>query len=377
MRTFGSSFTALALAALVTLGAAGTVAAQDQGEVYTMPAERSRQVQTTLAGIEADKAGFVHQLLMSWTPYVDNATYDLFGELQGIAMRAPAWQLYGASLVGDFKTMVRILRGEEAAGRYVNGLTEPEARTAHDTSWEVVEPDDFPTGTEDNLVYVPIAPCRIVDTRGTGARTGVIPNNGTRSFDLESEGFTSGQGGVASCTGLPSFSHFGWAVNVTVTGYTAVGGLKAWGFSKTEPLASIINFSPGQSAVANGVILTGCYGCSDDITIRAFGSATHVIIDVMGYFRQAQTSSAAVTRVAGTATNVNAGARSFVASGLCPAGTRFLALEVDHTGSDTSVGEFKETSATGGNAWIINNDAFVVSVTVYARCMDTPIQATP
>ncbi|MCL4849676.1 MAG: hypothetical protein KJ066_24255, partial [Acidobacteria bacterium] len=354
-----------------------TASAQDQGEVYTMTAERSRQVQTTLAGIEADKAGFVHQLLMSWTPYVDNAQYDLFGELQRVAMRAPAWQLYGASLVGDFKTMVRILRGEEGAGRYVNGLSQPEARVAADSGWEVVEPDAFPTGTEDNLVYVPIAPCRIVDTRGSGARTGVIPNNGTRSFDLEADGFASGQGGVTSCTGLPTFSHFGWAVNVTVTGFTAVGGLKAWGFSKPEPLASIINFSPGQSAVANGVILTGCYACIDDITIRAFGSQTHVIMDVMGYFRSAETSAATVTRVAGTATNVNAGARTFVASGTCPAGTRFLALEVDHTGSDTSVGEFKETSATGGNAWIINNDAFTVSVTVYARCMDTPIQAAP
>ncbi|MCL4849600.1 MAG: hypothetical protein KJ066_23855, partial [Acidobacteria bacterium] len=113
MGRIGSWLTGLALVTLVVV-VPSEAAAQDQGEVYTMTAERSRQVQTTLAGIEADKAGFVHQLLMSWLPYVDNAQYDLFGELQPIAMRAPAWQLYGASLVGDFTTMVRILRGEES-----------------------------------------------------------------------------------------------------------------------------------------------------------------------------------------------------------------------------------------------------------------------
>ncbi|MCL4849599.1 MAG: hypothetical protein KJ066_23850 [Acidobacteria bacterium] len=375
MTRFDSSFTALALAALVSLGVVATASAQDQGEVYTMTAERSRQVQTTLSAIEADKAGFVHQLLMSWTPYVDNAQYDLFGELQAIALRAPAWQLYGASLVGDFKTMVRILRGEEGAGRYVNGLSQPEARVAADSGWEVVEPDAFPTGTEDNLVYVPIAPCRIVDTRGSGARTGVIPNNGTRSFDLEAEGLTSGQGSVASCPGLPGFSHFGWAANVTVTGFTAIGGLKAWGFTKTEPNASIINFSPGQSAVANGVVLTGCYACGDDITIRAFGSQTHVIIDVMGYFRSAETSQAAVTRVAGAETSV--GAWGFVTGGACPAGTQLIGGELDWLGGAlVMVGEMASVSGAM-RFWAVNQDGVQRPAIAYSVCQDTPIKAAP
>jgi hypothetical protein len=377
MGRIGSWLTGLALVTLVVV-VSPQAAAQDHGEVYTMTAERSRQVQTTLAGIEADKAGFVHQLLMSWTPYVDNAQYDLFGELQRVAMRAPAWQLYGASLVGDFTTMVRILRGEESAGRYVNGLSQPEARVAADSGWEVVEPDAFPTGTEDNLVYVPIAPCRIVDTRGSGARTGVIPNNGTRDFDLEAQGLTSGQGGVASCTGLPSFSHFGWAVNVTVTGFTAVGGLKAWGFSTPEPLASIINFSPGQSAVANGIVLTGCYACTDDITIRAFGSQTHVIIDVMGYFRQAETSQATVTRVAGTQTTVNAGSFTFVSGGACPAGTQLIGGELDFlSGGNVLVGEMARSSSTTMRFWAVNQDAGARDAVAYSVCQDTPIRAAP
>jgi hypothetical protein len=53
-----------------------------------------------------------------------------------------------------------------------------------------------------------------------------------------------------------------------------------------DPLGS--SGQAGQvGAIANGVILMGCFSCADDITIRAFGDATHVIIDVMGYFQQA------------------------------------------------------------------------------------------
>lgn len=67
--------------------------------------QRSWQIQARLAQIEANRASFVHEFLMAWTPYVDNQVNDLFDELGPLAMRAPAWQLYGASLVGDFKTV--------------------------------------------------------------------------------------------------------------------------------------------------------------------------------------------------------------------------------------------------------------------------------
>ena len=77
-------------------------------------------------------------------------------------------------------------------------------------------------------------------------------------------------------------------------------GLKAWGFNSTEPNASVINWQAGQSgAIANGVILMGCLGCAYDITIKAFGDATHVIIDVMGYFQEASATASTVTTFTG------------------------------------------------------------------------------
>ena len=228
-----------------------------------------------------------------------------------------------------------------------------------------------------SLVYTPIAPCRMVDTRGSGARTGVIAANATRSFDVTTNGFSKGQGSATSCTGLPGYSYAAWALNVTVTnGYVAAGGLKAWGFSGTEPNASIINFGPATSGgIANGLTLAGCDGCADDITIRAFGDATHVIIDVVGYYQPALGNAATVTRLAGTTSPIGAsGGMGFFPGAACPGGTSLLGGEVDHNGGDLAMGESHESTSTVWTMWMINNSASSANVTVYSRCMDTPLR---
>lgn len=355
----------------------GALVAQERTDAMT--AERSYAIQRQLQAIDANRAGFVHQLFLKWNPYVDNAQYDLWEELGPIAMRAPAWQLYAASLVGDFETMTRLLMGFESPGRYINALSEPQPVAAVGTFGGTVEPQAF-GDTSDQLVFTPIAPCRVVDTRpgpgGPGARTGVLADGASRSFDLEADAFAAGQGVSGPCTGLPRFSYAAWAVNVTVTGYSGVGGLKAWGFSQTEPNASIINYSTSISpAVANGLILTGCYGCADDITVKTFGSATHIIIDVIGYFRPAGIANAATTRVAGTTTTVNAGSFKFVSGGACPAGTTLIGGELAWlSGANVLVGEMARSSSTTMRFWAVNQDGSARDAVAYSLCQDTPIK---
>ncbi|MPY90058.1 MAG: hypothetical protein GEU99_19315 [Luteitalea sp.] len=88
-----------------------------------------------------------------------------------------------------------------------------------------------------------------------------------------------------------------WAVNITVTGFSANGGLTAWGNGWVKPHTSVINYSAGHSpSVSNSLNLQGCLltdnpnippecvGDGADIVVEAFGSSTHVIIDVIGYF---------------------------------------------------------------------------------------------
>jgi len=369
---------------LLVLATATMVAQQDQmpnATAATKPAmdqaaiERSWAIQAELARIEKNPEAFVDQLIQSWAPYLDSEVYDPWHEIKPIAMAATPWQLYGASLVGDFKTMLLVLHGKVGAGRYINALTQPEPRTWTSAA-RVAAPDpQVLGGTVDSLVFTPIAPCRMVDTRGAGARTGIVNPGVPRSFDLTTDGYTKGQGGATSgCTGLPSFSPFGWAANITTTQHSAAGGLQAWGFGGVVPLTSIINYFPTAYAIANNGSLTGCWGCADDVTLSVFGGATHVIIDVMGYYDQATATSSTVTRIAGTATPIANGTQGFVTGGACPAGTVLIGGEVDHGSGDLAVGRSRQATTTTWTFWMINNSGASGSVTAYSGCMDAPVK---
>jgi hypothetical protein len=348
---------------------AATKAAMDQAAI-----ERSWAIQAELARIEKNPEAFVDQLIQSWAPYLDSEVYDPWNEIKPIAMAATPWRLYGASLVGDFKTMVSVLRGKVGAGRYINALTRPEPRTWTGAARFAAPDPQALGGTVDSLVFTPIAPCRMVDTRSAAAaRTGIMNPGVVRTFDLTTNGYSKGQGGATSgCTGLPSFSNVGWAVNITATGHSAAGGLQAWGYSGPVPATSIINYFPTAYAIANNGSLTGCYGCVDDVSLMVFGGAAHVIIDVMGYYDQATgfaVGTPVVTSLAGLLTGVAAGAFTVVSGEACPAGTVLIGGAMTNSGT-TIVTSDHFASGTRWFENVKNTGASAVSVTVYSTCLD-------
>ncbi len=358
--------------ALVAVGAGGAKGADGDASaskaIDQAAIERSWAIQAELARIEGNKEAFVDELLGSWAAQLDRDRYDVQRELKPIAMEAYPWRLYGASLVGDFKTMVGVLRGKIGAAQYVNTLTQPQPRAG-------VVPNALGAGT-DSLVFTPIAPCRIVDTRGTGARTGILNPGAPRVFDLTTDGFTAGQGGDTSCAGLPAFSHYGWAANVSVTGFSTSGNLRTFPFGGTVPNASFLNFFPGATAIANAGTLTGCFACAGDVTFQAFGGPTHVIIDVMGYYEQATgffSQTAALTNMVGTTTTIPINTAQFVSGGICPAGTTVVSGGQSNSGTGVNA-VLTADHVVSGATWqeyLRNpNTAATVTATVFTRCID-------
>jgi hypothetical protein len=347
-------------------------------------AARSRAIQAELQRIDADRAAWVGNFLAEWDQLLDPAVYSARSELTVIAMKAPAWQLYAASLVGDYATMVQVLRGRRSAGSIVNSLTQPQPKT---------RPAAFdgggtrPLNVGDNfnqLVFTPIPPCRVVDTRpgpsGAGARTGVLPANATRDFHLDATAAVSGQGGGPfPCPGLPTFSDPGWALNITVVSglYSSAGGLKAWGFNAPEPNASVINWQAGQTgAIANGVILMGCNGCLDDITIRAFGDATHVIIDVMGYFQEATAATATISTFFGSDLMLDPGEQGIAHGGTCPVGTVLISGWLGYSLFNVNGLLVIYQTIADTNRWnfaLKNIGTATEAVEAISRCMDAPV----
>jgi hypothetical protein len=142
---------------------------------------------------------------------------------------------------------------------------------------------NLPGATQADLVYTPVTPCRIIDTRLAG---GPIAAGTTRNFFAAGSGFAS-QGGVAGSCGVPLGPATAAVINLVAVGPAGAGDLRITPFGTPIPVASIINYSSGLN-LANGPAVTICNPatttCTFDITIQADVSATNLVADVQGFF---------------------------------------------------------------------------------------------
>ena len=129
-----------------------------------------------------------------------------------------------------------------------------------------------------NLLYTPVTPCRIVDTRKAG---GAISAGGIRSYNVR--GAVASQGGNSA--GCPSPKGEPRAVHVNVTSVPLGNGwITAYPYGSTAPTASLVNYRSDAQNVANSGTIKTCSNCRKDISIKSGGGTTHVIIDVLGYY---------------------------------------------------------------------------------------------
>lgn len=155
---------------------------------------------------------------------------------------------------------------------------------------EAVAPD-APVGIQaygdldTDTVFVPVAPCRIIDTRIGG---GIITAGSTRSFRVTGTGFTA-QGGVAGSCGVPVGGASAAFINFVSVNPAGAGDFRITPFGTPIPLASFLNYAqvPGLN-VANGIAADICNApaaCANDFTIQADVSDSHLVADVLGYWK--------------------------------------------------------------------------------------------
>lgn len=142
------------------------------------------------------------------------------------------------------------------------------------------------------LVYVPVEPCRLLDTRAT---LGSIAANSTESFvaygdmgELDSQG-----GNAGGCPNpKPGSTPVAIAANVTAVGNQASGNgnLVAYPYGSIVPSSSLVNYKVGTN-IANAGIINLCEGasCLFDFNVQSNFSAVPAIVDVQGYFYPQQT----------------------------------------------------------------------------------------
>lgn len=114
--------------------------------------------------------------------------------------------------------------------------------------------------------YHPVTPARVLDTRTAG---GPIGAGSTRSLGV------LGQGGV------PGSGVRAVAMNVTVTGGTAPSVLTVWPTGQSRPVASNLNWVPGDTRPNLVVSVTGVLGA---VNLYNMAGSVQVVADVIGWY---------------------------------------------------------------------------------------------
>ncbi|MCW2540743.1 MAG: hypothetical protein JWN95_2468 [Frankiales bacterium] len=134
--------------------------------------------------------------------------------------------------------------------------------------------------TKPELLYVPVTPCRIVDTRKA---SGPIAANGLRIVNVSGTIGFAPQGGVAGGCGIPA-NALSFTGTLGVIAPSGSGGLKSWPNGSPEVNAAAINYFHVAGAVSSGVTLTIRPSAGQNLVLRNLGPAVHIYLDVSGYF---------------------------------------------------------------------------------------------
>lgn len=181
-----------------------------------------------------------------------------------------------------------------------------------------------------DLVFVPVNPCRIFDTRLAG---GPVSANTTRGFDVTAAADYSFQGGAANdCGGVGSAGSFAAAaINFTVVSPAAAGYITAFPLGGTQPLAATVNYTAG-SIVGNYAVVKLDQGSSaNELNVYSFAQ-THLVGDIVGYYTTAVAPASApaaleCNEVVSNPVTIGANGTNNVFSPACAAGYTKVAVQ--------------------------------------------------
>ncbi len=168
-----------------------------------------------------------------------------------------------------------------------------------------------------DLVYTPVAPCRILDTRNVAA--GAIAANSTRNFVAFGVSSFASQGGSATNCGVNPLAATAVAINLTAVTPAAAGYATAYPFGTTQPLAASVNYAAGDIVNNALIVQTPNPIASFDFTLYTFASS-HYVADIVGYFAPPVATALQCVDTANTVVNIAANGTANAVAPACAAG---------------------------------------------------------
>jgi hypothetical protein len=233
--------------------------------------------------------------------------------------------------------------------------------------------------------FVPIPPCRVVDTRNVG---GAIAFNTSRRFNFynDTAGFSwATQGGSAglanvTCPGstltsaggtLGSLPPTAAVLTITVVNPTAAGNFVVWGGgpANSVPNTSMLNWTAAGAVLANtGTVPAGGRGPVQDFEVLYNGPSgqADVVVDVVGYVTgNAATALQCTTQLAsGTGSHAN-GAAFSLSLPACPTGYTATDIGCSNAAALPANVYLQEIAAVSARCTWFNNTGGTISATGY------------
>jgi len=218
--------------------------------------------------------------------------------------------------------------------------------------------------TTNDMVFTPITPCRIVDTRLAGGAIAAATSRGFGVWGFSSYAF---QGGSATNCALNTENPKAVVLNVTVVSPAAAGYATVYpANAASRPNIASINYVAG--AVVNNTVVTPLGTVSaNDMQIFTVAQA-HYVVDIVGYFDAPHATALDCTTVSGTTVSIAAGANGQAFAPACASGYTQTAIYCETGAYDTDI----SNSSPGYNCTFKNNAGGAVSATAQSRCCRVP-----
>lgn len=185
-----------------------------------------------------------------------------------------------------------------------------------------------------DLVYVPVTPCRILDTRIAG---GAIPANSFRDFDLTDVVRFAPQGGdTSNCNVGDKGSFAAAALNITVVTPNMAGYITAFPYLASQPTAATINYVAGDIRNGLAIVRLDQTPATYEFSVYSFAQ-THLVADIVGYFREPEAAALDCVSLSSNAVRFGGNAVTLVDSPVCPAGYSVVGGACDGATINTAV----------------------------------------
>lgn len=215
-----------------------------------------------------------------------------------------------------------------------------------------------------DLVYTPVAPCRIADTRATAA--GAISANSFRSFvSTNSTSYTS-QGGSNTNCGTLSVSPTVVMIVATAVTPTAAGSATVYSFGTAQPTATSLQFAAGAIAVNTLAVQIPNPLSSFDFTVYTTAQA-HFVFDIVGYFAPPIATALQCVPTANSELSVASGGLGNVIAPACPAGYTETGTNCEATSWFMPI-----VSSKTGNCSARNGDTVSATLRASRTCCRVP-----